>query len=90
MSSDGVTAPHALEIVVHHRGTRPTGVPEDWLRPSRVTEKAPDRLYRTWPEEPAWYVWFRPTFVGLGPSTVIVVSQRTGAVIGSASACDDG
>lgn len=89
-SATGVTTEQAAEIAVRFRGAAPAGVPDDWWQPIKVTQDAPAGLYQTWPEEPAWYVWFLPRFVGLGSSEIIVVSKRSGEVIGGGSAMDEG
>lgn len=85
-----VTLEMAIEIATRKRDVDPTGVPEGWTCATKVTEEPPPGLYRVWDDEPAWYVWFLPRFFGLGSSEVLVVSKRTGRVLGRGSAGDEG
>lgn len=89
-SQEGISEAAAIEIATKARGPLPEDLPEEWAKARRVTEVAPPGLYRTWPDEPTWYVWFLPKFFGLGSSEVVAVSKRAGRVLGSGSAGDEG
>lgn len=89
-----VTREQAIDIATtYHRGGTSTAqapnLPEGWLRAHRATEVPPPHMYGQ-PREPSWYVWFSPRHGGLGSSDVVVVSKRTGQVIGHGSAGDEG
>jgi hypothetical protein len=56
----------------------------------KITEQPPEGMYQYWRDEPAWYVWFLPEPWALASSYVIVVSKRTGQIIGNGSAGDEG
>jgi hypothetical protein len=88
-SSDGITRDQAIAIANHLRRSNPD-LPERCTSAVRVTEEAPGGLYRVWDDEPAWYVWFLTNTCGLASSFVLVVSKRTGEVIGGGSAGDEG
>jgi len=85
-----VTSEMAVEIATRERNVDPAGLPDGWTTATKVTDEPCTGLYQTWGNEPAWYVWFPPRFFGLGSSEVLVVSKRTGKVIGGGSACDEG
>lgn len=84
-----VTARQAVEIAATHQSGG-LDVAASRRRITQITESPPAGLYRAWPEQPAWYVWFLPRTRGLESSTVVVVSKRTGEVLGCGSAGDEG
>jgi hypothetical protein len=90
MTTRVITAQEATEIATRARNVDPSSLPEGRTQAFKVTDEPCTGLYRTWEDEPAWYVWFLPRYVGLGSSEVIVVSKRTGEVIGVGSAGDEG
>ena len=90
MSDREIDAHEATAIATLIRGVDPTGLPDGWTHAVKVTDEPAEGLYRFWEDEPAWYVWFLPRHFGLGSSEVVVVSKRTGRVIGSGSAGDEG
>jgi hypothetical protein len=67
-----------------------TELPEECMTAIKASDEPPIGLYHYWDSEPAWYVWFLPNVSGLASSHVIVVSKRTGKVIGRGSAGDEG
>jgi hypothetical protein len=88
-SSGGIARDQAIAIANQLRRSD-SDLPERCTSAVRVTEEAPGGLYRVWDDEPAWYVWFLTNTCGLASSFVLVVSKRTGEVIGGGSAGDEG
>ena len=86
MSSAETSRDEAIEIATRNRREDRADLPERCTRATGASDEPPEGMYRYWGDEPAWYVFFRPLSEGLVPSDVVVVSKRTGCVIGSGTA----
>jgi hypothetical protein len=86
MSSAETSRDEAIEIATRSRREYREDLPERCARATGASDEPPEGMYRLWGDEPAWYVFFPPQAHGLVPSDVVVVSKRTGCVIGSGTA----
>ena len=82
MSGEETPRDQAIEIATPSRREHGADLPERCTRATGASDEPPEGLYRYWGDEPAWYVFFPPRSEGLVPGDVVVVSKRTGRVIG--------
>ena len=86
MSSAETSRDEAIEIATRSRREYREDLPERCIQAIGASDEPPEGLYRYWGDEPAWYVFLPPRAEGLVSSDVVVVSKRTGCVIGSGTA----
>ena len=89
MSSAEISRDEAIGIATRSSREYRADLPERCIQATGASDEPPEGLYRYWGDERAWYVFFPPRSEGLVPSDMVVVSKRTGRVIGHGTSPDE-